>query len=105
MGGIDTEADSFAALGLYNIDSPWLSEFVMGDEGKRLLEVWPENLEVINMFLSLQTQWRSDMNGLTGLDYAGVECALRMHEVSNPKQMFIEIQSMEGAALKELNHG
>jgi len=31
--------------------------------------ILPENLEVLNWFLRMQTQWRVGMNGPTGMDY------------------------------------
>lgn len=31
--------------------------------------ILPENLEVLNWFLMMQTQWRVGMNGPTGMDY------------------------------------
>ena len=32
--------------------------------------IWPEHLEVLEMFLRCQTQWRSGPNGVIGLDYS-----------------------------------
>lgn len=31
--------------------------------------ILPENIEALNWFLQMQTQWRVGMNGLTGMDY------------------------------------
>ena len=31
--------------------------------------ILPENIEALNWFLLMQTQWRVGMNGLTGMDY------------------------------------
>ena len=31
--------------------------------------ILPENVEVLNWFLRMQTQWRVGMNGPTGMDY------------------------------------
>lgn len=33
------------------------------------VELWPENERAVNLFSSISTQWRTGMNGPTGLDY------------------------------------
>ena len=33
------------------------------------IEVWPDNLQAVNVFISLTTQWRVNANGPYGLDY------------------------------------
>lgn len=63
--------------------------------------IWPGNVTAVNVFLACGSQWRhAGMAGLpTGLDYDGVESAMRlMGEDSNPG-LFADIQAMEQAAL------
>lgn len=33
------------------------------------VEVWPDNLAAVNLFITLGTQWRVGMAGAVGLDY------------------------------------
>jgi hypothetical protein len=62
---------------------------------------------VIDLFASVQTQWRRDAGGLpTGLDYAGVEAAMRLGDVEKPREMFLRLQVLEHewiAAIREKN--
>lgn len=63
--------------------------------------LWPENLEVWHAWLGVQTQWRVGMAGATGLDYAGVDAALRMSGIRGERrrEAFGLLQLMERAAL------
>lgn len=68
------------------------------------MEVWEENWEAVDAFMRVQTQWKiGSMGGYMGLDYSGVEAALRMLNVSNTAELFGKIQVMEFAALPVLN--
>jgi hypothetical protein len=40
------------------------------DDRNDYFEVLPENWEAVQMFMRCQTQWRTGMAGLIGLDYA-----------------------------------
>lgn len=55
------------------------------------------------MFLRLQTQWRTSMSGVVGLDYGAVQWMLRLYEVENQRSMLEDLQVMEGAALNMMN--
>lgn len=67
--------------------------------------VWPENRRAVETFIAVATQWRWE--GMTGnffgLDYPGVEAALRMLRVKNHRRMFDDLRAMERAALEVLN--
>jgi hypothetical protein len=65
--------------------------------------LWPDNVATFKLWLSVQTQWVIGMNGRTGLEYAGVEACMRLHQVRKKEQreMFIGLQAMEHAALDE----
>ena len=66
-------------------------------------EVWEENWPVLDMFLRCQTQWRTTMNGLLGLDYGAVAWLLRLYEVEDPRALLEDLQVMEAAALITIN--
>jgi hypothetical protein len=51
------------------------------------------------MFLRCQTQWRTTMNGLLGLDYGAVAWLLRLYEVEDPRALLEDLQVMEAAVL------
>jgi hypothetical protein len=61
--------------------------------------VWEENWPVLDMFLRCQTQWRTTMNGLLGLDYQAVAWLLRLYEVEDPRSLLEDLQVMEAAVL------
>lgn len=66
-------------------------------------EVLPENWPTIQMFLRVQTQWRTAMNGLVGLDYGAVEWLFRLYAVDDPRTLLEGLQVMEAAAIVKLN--
>ena len=68
-------------------------------------EVWPENWPAVEMFLRCQTQWRTTMAGVCGLDYAAVQWLFRLYEVKDQLAVFESLQVMEAAAVKILNKG
>lgn len=67
------------------------------------LEVEPENWDVVMLFLRVQTQWRYSFGGPTGLDYTGVEAAMRLAGIQQSADLFDGLQVMEVAALREMN--
>lgn len=69
-------------------------------------EVFPENWDAVMFYIGLRTQWRfAPFGGVIGLDYPGVEAAMRMQRIpaGNRPALFGKIQIMEGAALVVLN--
>ncbi len=66
-------------------------------------EVWQENWEAVEMFLRLQTQWRTSMSGVIGLDYGAAEWLFRLYEVKDPRSLLEDLQVMEGAVMQILN--
>jgi hypothetical protein len=93
VGGVidETQSDA-AAFGLALPEQPSID-----------CEVWPENWPAVEMFLRCQTQWRTTMNGLLGLDYGAVAWILRLYEVEDPRALLEDLQVMEAAALMILN--
>jgi hypothetical protein len=67
-------------------------------------EVWEENWPVVEMFLRAQTQWRTTMSGVLGLDYGAVAWLFMMYEVKDQRALLEDLQVMEGAAMMALNN-
>lgn len=65
--------------------------------------MWEENWPAVEMFLRLQTQWRTTMNGVLGLDYGAVAWLLRLYEVEDPRSLLEDLQVMEAAAMLTFN--
>lgn len=70
----------------------------------------PENVEPLDFFIGMTTQWRRLMSPVgrtvfTGLDYAAVEAAMRLHGLDAAAQaaLFSDLRRMEAAALPVLN--
>lgn len=66
-------------------------------------EVWEENWPVLDMFLRCQTQWRTTMSGVLGLDYGAVAWVLKLYEVEDQRSMLEDLQVMEAAAMATIN--
>ena len=66
-------------------------------------EVWEENWPAVEMFLRCQTQWRTTMSGVCGLDYTAVQWLFRLYEVKDAPAVLEDLQIMESAAMKILN--
>ena len=62
-----------------------------------------ENWLVVEMFLRVQTQWRTTMNGVLGLDYGAVAWLLKLYAVEDPRALLEDLQIMEAAAMMALN--
>jgi hypothetical protein len=68
----------------------------------RTFHLWPEHRRVLDLWFRVQTQWRVGMAGPTGLDYQGVEAAIRMSRLAGPRRvpvLLADLQIMERAAL------
>lgn len=66
-------------------------------------EVLPEAWPAVQMFLRCQTQWRTTMSGVLGLDYGALAWLLRLYEVEDQRSMLEDLQVMEAAAMAVLN--
>lgn len=66
--------------------------------------VMRSNIDSFDAWLGCDSQWRvaAGMGGAiyTGLDYAGVDVVLRRSKLADPDAVFLDLQIMEGAALK-----
>lgn len=74
------------------------------DFDHEVVEVWPENVESLDLFIALRTQWRTGMNGPTGLDYTAVLDLIRFLAPGPDKarDLFADMQVMESAALEQI---
>jgi hypothetical protein len=55
------------------------------------------------MFLRVQTQWRTTMNGVLGLDYGALAWLFMMYEVQDQRALLEDLQVMEEAAMVTIN--
>jgi hypothetical protein len=92
---VDETADDAAAFGLELQDLPPPPDEDFG--------IWPENWSVVEMFLRVQTQWRTTMSGVIGLDYAAVRWLFKLYDVEEPRALLEDLQVMEAAAMVVLN--
>lgn len=65
------------------------------------VEVWPDNWDVVGLFTSLNTQWRTGFGGATGLDYGALPAVLRMCGMKRDKwpELFQDLRVLEAEAL------
>jgi hypothetical protein len=66
-------------------------------------EVWPEHEDAVLTFLRCQTQWRTTMNGVMGLDYGAVFQMMDLYAVSRRQQVLEDFQIMEAYAKELIN--
>ena len=63
------------------------------------VELWPENVPAVLLYLSCDTQWRyAGMNGVpTGLDYAGVRAVMDLQAIPSDAHpaLFQDLQALE----------
>jgi len=76
---------------------------VLPEAKEEHFEVWEENWPAVERFLRCQTQWRTTMSGVCGLDYTAVQWLFRLYEVKDPPAVLEDLQIMEAAAMKILN--
>ena len=72
-------------------------------EAPEHFEVWEQNWPAVEIFLRCQTQWRTTMAGVCGLDYSAVKWLFRLYEVKDQPAVLEDLQVMEAAAIKILN--
>jgi len=87
----DSQADA-AAFGI-----------ALAPQSVEAFEVWEDNWPALEMFLRLQTQWRSTMNGVIGLDYSAARWLFRLYEVQDQRALLEDLQTMEVAAMQAIN--
>lgn len=67
------------------------------------VEIYPCNWITLEVFIDLQTQWRTGMAGATGLDYSALPAVMDLRgiiKLKDRKRIFSGIRIMESAVLK-----
>lgn len=66
------------------------------------VDIWPENELAVLVFLDLGTQWRTGMNGITGLDYGALPVVMDIRGVpaEERQETFAGVKVMERAVLE-----
>ena len=100
MRGSVTNDDAIDDLAAFGAPSDVVEALTQEDH---LFEIWPENKTSLEIFLRLRTQWVIGFNGVIGLNYSSVEMMLRLFDVSDHRETFLDIQAMEIAILPILN--
>lgn len=68
------------------------------------VDVWPDNWDVVGLFTSLNTQWRTAYGGVTGLDYNVLPAVMRLRGVKRAiwPRLFEDLRVLEAEALKTM---
>lgn len=68
------------------------------------IEVWLCNLQSVNVFRSMGSQWRYGMAGATGLDYSALPVIMHMRGVkpADRAEVFDDVREMEDEALETM---
>ena len=66
--------------------------------------IFPDNMLAAKVFEVLDTQWRTGMGGLHGLEYGTIPSVLRLLDVGRKewKRLFADLRTMERAVLEML---
>lgn len=95
----ETSADDMAPFGL-TLDDVAQDDFL----------IWPDNVQALHVFLSMQTQWRYRTCGVSGSEATGLDYGVLPEiwkRVGIPKKdrndVFAALQIMESAVLAEQN--
>lgn len=75
-----------------------------GDLEGEAVDLWPENVRVVNVFAALQTQWAIGGTGVViGLRYEAVQSTLDLLGIKKGRRaVFRDLQVMEAEALREI---
>ena len=65
--------------------------------------IWPENLDTVELFMDVQTQWRTTSAGVMGLDYGVVLSLLSLKGANDPLAVIRDLQVMEMRARELIN--
>ncbi|GAN14154.1 DUF1799 domain-containing protein [Sphingomonas paucimobilis] len=67
------------------------------------MEIGPDEVDVVTLFMALTSQWRFHaMGGRLGIEYAAVRPTADMLEIVMTTSLFLDLQMMERAALVAL---
>ena len=73
-------------------------------EAENTVEVWPDNVQAVNVFVAMGTQWRCGPGGAIGLDYSALPQVLRLTKVPRADwpEVFDLLRILEDAALEKM---
>jgi hypothetical protein len=66
-------------------------------------EVEPEAWPALQLFLTVQTQWRTGPSGLIGLDYNAVRWVMELQHTSDPAALLDDLQVIEARVVEIVN--
>lgn len=68
------------------------------------VDVWPDNVEALNLFIQFSTQWRTGPGGVVGLDYTPLLHRMDRMELSTVRydELLEDIRACEDAALEQI---
>ena len=77
----------------------------MPDETEEEFPIWPENIEIVSLFIAVMSQWRTSAHGvLIGLDYGPVNEEIREGDYTlHRSELMSGIRIMEAAMKHEIN--
>lgn len=69
-----------------------------------MIEVWPDNLQAVQVFIAIGTQWRIGMGGATGLDYNVLYRRLDRMGLTPSRydELEEEVRTLENSALETM---
>lgn len=67
--------------------------------------LWPDNVQTVSVFRSIETQWRMGPSGPVGLDYTVIPLVMRARGIDKAAfpEVFDGLQVMEAAALEAIH--
>lgn len=70
-----------------------------------MIEVWPDAVQAVRVFMAMETQWRHGFAGPTGLDYGSLAEVWERCEVPEADRdaVFEDLRVLELAALAEMH--
>lgn len=74
-------------------------------ETQKVFEVWPENAEIVRIFVLMSTQWRHGFDGPTGMDYAVLFPLLAFCDIKEKEKIFEGVRAMELTVLESRAKG
>ncbi|EKN4715347.1 DUF1799 domain-containing protein [Yersinia enterocolitica] len=77
----------------------------LDDYDDEIVEVGPDVWPSFNVFHAMTTQWRTGVNGVTGLDYNCLSQVMDWLGVEDEATVFSDIRVMEQAALATMYKG
>lgn len=96
-GGTSYE-DAISDLKAFGAPQEVIDELIEAQKGEDF-EVLPDNWSSVEMFLRMQTQWRTSFGGLVGLDYGAAQWLFDLYSVEDRREMLEALQVMEHTVL------